>query len=213
MTKTISRASAGDLTLKQFTRITVLSQYREPGVKDKMANCICHCGKHFTASYSKVKLGQTRSCGCQGPAATVARLTTHGLRHTREYSSWCNMRDRCENPKCIAYPSYGGRGIKVCERWMSSAENFVADMGLCPRGLTLERIDVDGNYEPSNCRWATRLEQSRNKRNSIVVDYNGKRMNLADVADVAGVPYKNLRYRVKRGMTADAAVSLYQGIQ
>lgn len=198
--------------MKQFTRITVLSQYRDPGLKDKMANCICHCGKHFAASYSKVKLGQTRSCGCQGPAATVRRLTKHGLRNTHEYTVWCAMRDRCVNPRTAHYADYGGRGIKVCDRWMESAENFVADMGLCPNGLTIDRINVNGDYEPSNCRWATRTEQARNKRNSIMVEYGGRAMNLADVADVTGIPYPRLAYRVKRGMAAAEAVRLYQSI-
>ncbi len=196
--------------MKQYTRITVLSQYREPGVKDKMARCICHCGKHFSASYSKIKLGQTRSCGCQGRAATIRRLTTHGLRNTREYKAWCAMRERCNNQKAERYADYGGRGIQVCDRWANSAENFLADMGPCPDGLTLERNDVDGNYEPGNCRWATVTEQARNRRDSINVEYQGQTMNLADVADVSGVPYKRLLYRVKRGMAADDAVRLYQ---
>jgi hypothetical protein len=196
--------------MKQYTRITVLSQYREPGVKDKMANCICHCGKHFAASYSKIKLGQTRSCGCQRPAVTIRRLTTHGLRNTREYKVWCAMRDRCTNPRATHYADYGGRGITVCERWMHSVENFIADMGLCPDGLTLDRIDVNGNYEPGNCRWATTTEQARNRRDSIRVEYCGKTMHLADVAEATGVPYKRLLYRVKRGMAADDAVRLYQ---
>lgn len=196
--------------MKQYTRITVLSQYREPGIKDKMAKAICHCGKHFTASYSKIKVGQTRSCGCQGPAATIRRLTIHGLRNTYEYKVWCAMRERCNNPNAERYPDYGGRGIKVCDRWVESVENFVADMGLCPDGLTIDRIDVNGNYEPGNCRWATRAEQTRNKRNSIMVEYRGEKRNLADVAEMSGVPYERLRYRINNGMTADAAVRLYQ---
>ncbi|WP_371763367.1 hypothetical protein [Massilia sp.] len=198
--------------MKQYTRITVLSQYRETGVKDKMASCICHCGKHFAASYSKVKLGQTRSCGCQGPAATIRRLTTHGLRNTREYKSWCAMKARCCNSDDAAFPDYGGRGITVCARWIESAENFVADMGPCPDGFTIERNDVNGNYEPSNCRWASKKEQTRNKRNSIMVEYLGETKNLADVAELSGVPYERLRYRIERGMSADEAARLYQPI-
>lgn len=197
--------------MKQYTRITVLSTERVPGVKDKMAACICHCGKHFSASFSKVNLGQTRSCGCQGRAATRARLTTHGMRNTKEYAAWCNMRDRCANAEAQAYANYGGRGIKVCDIWMASVEQFIADMGPCPDGLTLERIDVNGNYEPGNCRWATVKEQNRNRRDSINVEFCGRTMNLADLAESTGVPYRHLRYRIKkRGMSADEAVRLYQ---
>jgi hypothetical protein len=196
--------------MKQHTRITVLSIARKPGAVEKMADCICYCGTHFSASASKVNRGQTRSCGCQRRVATIARLTTHGLRNTREYRAWCAMRDRCTNPKAQRYADYGGRGIKVCDRWRNSAENFATDMGPCPDGLTLERNDVNGDYEPGNCRWATVVEQNRNRRNSIIVTYQGRSMNLADVADASGIAYKRLMGRVKRGMSADDAVRACQ---
>lgn len=199
--------------MKQHTRITVLAAERIAGIKDKVAKCICHCGAHFAASLSKVNRGQTRSCGCMGRAATRARLTTHSMRGTPEYKVWSAMKDRCFRAQSEKYADYGGRGITVCDAWVTSFEAFIADMGPCPDGLTLERIDVNGNYEPGNCRWATTVEQNRNKRKSITVEYQGMTMNLADLAELTGIAYKRLRYRIRRGMSADAAVRLYQVAQ
>lgn len=190
-------------------RVTILSIESIPGARERMAKCICHCGTHFSASYSKVNLGQTRSCGCLKRAAKLARVK-HGMRNTKEYKVWWAMKNRCFRPLTKSYPNYGGRGITVCDLWKNSFENFIKDMGRCPEGLTLERNDVNGNYEPSNCRWATTTEQSRNRRNSIMVDYHGSCMNLADVADLTRVSYEFLKYRVKKGMAAEEAVRLYQ---
>ncbi|KLU37951.1 hypothetical protein AB595_04810 [Massilia sp. WF1] len=132
------------------------------------------------------------------------------MRGTKEYKAWSAMKDRCNREGSHAYANYGGRGIRVCAAWSDSFDAFYRDMGPCPDGLTLERDDVDGDYEPGNCRCATVKEQTRNRRDSINVEYQGRVMNLADVADASGAPYKRLLYRVKRGMSADDAVRLYQ---
>lgn len=194
--------------MEQFNGITVASIETVPGRRDRMANCICHCGTRFSAAASKVKSGHTKSCGCLKRAAGEAHFKTHGLKNRREYNVWCAMRDRCTNPNTKQYPNYGGRGIRVCDEWMVSVEAFLRDMGDCPKGLSLERVDTNGNYEPSNCRWATITEQNRNKRNSIMVTYRGVTKNLADLAEEVGLPYKKLRYRIKEGMAADVAVPM-----
>ncbi len=106
-----------------------------------------------------------RSCGCEWPERLSARNQKHGMYGTRAYEAWNGMLDRCRNPKLRFWSRYGGRGITVCERWLLF-ENFVADMGMPLPGLTLDRMDNDGNYEPSNCRWATRVQQRNNRSDS-----------------------------------------------
>ena len=131
------------------------------------------------------------------------------MRHSKEYGIWVSMRNRCSNPNVKAYANYGGRGIKVCDRWQSF-ENFYADMGARPDGMTLERIDNDGDYEPSNVRWATRAEQANNKRNNRLLSFDGVTKTLAQWADGLGVSHATLVMRLKQGWPIDKAVTLPQ---
>ena len=112
---------------------------------------------------------------------------------------------RCENPKAKNFPRYGGRGITVCERWRTSFEAFLSDMGSRPEGKTLDRIDNEGNYEPSNCRWATASEQQRNMRSNQWVEFNGERMIVTDWARRLGISHGTLRHRLARGWSVELA--------
>jgi len=135
---------------------------------DKYALYMCECGNSFESVVSAVKLGRTVSCGCK--RASRNNLATHEL-----YGTWKQMKERTSNPKHSYYPNYGGRGITVCDRWLS-IENFIKDMyPTFKEGLTIDRIDHDGNYEPSNCRWATRTTQSRNTRKLMSTNTSGYR--------------------------------------
>lgn len=119
----------------------------------------CVCGAVKSVHYECLRSGATRSCGCQ----TRSKSRTHGQSRTTEYITWQQMRQRCENPKNDRYADYGGRGIRVCKRWARFA-NFIADMGRKPRGASLDRRNNDGDYKPSNCRWATAKQQANNRR-------------------------------------------------
>lgn len=129
----------------------------------------------------------------------------HGYSGTREHATWLDMRNRCRNPKAHKYPKYGGRGIAVCERW-DSFENFLADMGPRPEAMTLDRINNDGNYEPGNCRWATRTEQSRNRggynyspdEDAKIREAVGRGMNFTQMAAFVGMSRESVRGRTYR---------------
>lgn len=126
---------------------------------------------------------------------------------TREYRAWINMRSRCKTPSANGYHRYGGRGITVCERWDNSFEAFIEDMGPRPSPKhSVDRIDVNGNYEPGNCRWATKQEQARNLTNNRIVTINGRRMTLAEAVEGAAVIYNTVLYRLRRGWKIEDAL-------
>lgn len=123
------------------------------------------------------------------------------------YNVWMSMKNRCRNPKAKAYADYGGRGISVCERWMSSFAAFAEDMGERPAGTSIDRIDNEGNYEPGNCRWATRREQQRNQRRAVFVWVDGVKHRAIELAELAGVKTDTILERAARGLPYDQVVS------
>jgi len=155
-----------DITNQRFGRLVAIRILRRDRTGIHWL-CACDCGQQSVTTASHLRRGHTRSCGCFRIDVVVNRSLRHGHSrpgaHSPTHQSWRAMQTRCDNPRGKCYELYGGRGIAVCDRWRVF-ENFLADMGERPEGLTLDRLDVEGNYEPGNCRWATVQEQNRNRR-------------------------------------------------
>lgn len=187
-----------DLTGKTFGLWTVLRRVENAGSPLRW-ECRCECGAEKTCDGSDLRRGKTVSCGCYRAAAQRLRATKHGNTKHPLYSRWKALVERCSNPKSISFERYGARGIRVCDRWLSF-ETFLEDMGAGHRaGLSIERIDNSGNYEPANCRWATAAEQARNTRRNVVVDTPSGKMTLLDACALFGVPYNRAADRYQRG--------------
>jgi hypothetical protein len=190
-----------DLTGLRFGRL-VADCLSDCIIKDgrRMWECRCDCGKTSIVRAGDLRGGKTQSCGC-GIAAgrlkgmRVRQAKAEMVHHKRAYHIWRSMVQRCTNPETQHFRHYGGRGIAVCERWKNSFKKFLADMGDPPVGLTLERNNNDGNYCPSNCRWATRKEQSRNTRRTVWVEFCGERIPLAVAAERLNIRLGTLHAR------------------
>lgn len=190
-------------------RLTILAITKKPSIKAEF-HCICECGNQkFIQIYNIVR---THSCGCYGKDFQK-KFKTHGQsgtpkQRTRAYKAWLYMRDRCKNTKSPKYKYYGGKGVKISNEWQSF-ENFFRDMGHPKEGMTLDRIDVNGNYEVSNCRWATMMEQGKNKTNNMYLSIGNEKIHLAEAARRFPVKMQTIWARIKKhGWTDRQAVGL-----
>lgn len=165
----------------------------------RMVRCRCDCGGEKTALVTNLRAGYTTSCGCVRLARAAAALTTHAMSDAPEYVAWMAMRKRCRDPNATCYHRYGGRGITVCEGW-HNFKNFISDMGPRPSPHhSIDRKDVNGNYEPENCRWATSEMQANNRRNNRFIAFQGETKTLAQWARALSIPYSKLKQRVRKG--------------
>lgn len=186
-----------DLSGKKFGEWTVTNE--------KFGNtykCVCSCGTEKIIQSQTIKRGASKSCGCKGKDW----CRRHGMEGTLTYNTWAAMKSRCLNPESNLYANYGGRGIKIHDSWHDFI-NFYKDMGDKPKGMSLDRIDPNGNYEPKNCRWASSKEQARNKRNTVYLEYNGERKPLAEWAEIMGIKRKIVEWRIKNGWSIDLALN------
>ena len=187
-----------DLTGKRFNRLVVVRFSHNQGHK-RMWECLCDCGKTTFVATCNLTSNRVKSCGCLKMEGLIQRSTTHNQRHTNLYEVWKTMRQRCGNPKNRAYHNYGGRGICVCNEWKSNFQSFYEwsmNNGY-KQGLTIDRIDVNGNYCPENCRWVNRRIQANNMRVNKLITYNGETDTLANWARRLNIKYGTLEGRLK----------------
>ena len=201
-----------DLTGKKFGRLTVNGFSHIDSSKKRCWLVTCDCGNEMTVIGRSMTSGNTKSCGCLNLEVLQDRMTTHGMSKSNAYNSWQKMKDRCLNPKNKDYRHYGGRGITFCKRWLKF-ENFLADMGEREKGLTLERDEVDGNYEPSNCRWITQAEQTLNARSNRMFTLNGKTAPASVHARDLGIKPATVLMRLHRGWDIKRALTAPIGPQ
>jgi hypothetical protein len=205
------RSMNNDLTGQRFTRWLVIDRAYTPSTKGSMWNCECDCGTLRVVSLSNLRGNLSKSCGCLHRERLGNRRRTHGMSQGKspEYAVWQNIKTRCTNKKRREYKNYGGRGIVMSPRWITSFENFLADVGKRPSPKhTIDRIDNDRGYEPGNVRWATRTEQNQNKRNSRLVTHDGVTKTVAAWARDLGFTSDFLYYRLfNRGMSFENAIS------
>lgn len=189
-----------DISGQKFGRLTAVSIVKRGG-KCIYWKCKCDCGKVVVLPALRFKYGNTRSCGCYRKEWMVNKFTKHGHAPASgaspEYGAWAGMKKRCTNPKTKFFRTYGGRGIKVCKKWINSFPNFLKDMGRKPSEKhSIERINNDGNYEPSNCRWAVDVEQCNNKRTNRFLKFRGEIHTVAQWSRILNIKRSTLSSRL-----------------
>lgn len=193
-----------DLNGRRFGRLTVVGLISHCG--RMYWHCLCDCGKYKPHRTNTLMTGEVVSCGCFLSELTSSRSWKHGLVGTRIHSAWDGMMERCHNIRGRDYANYGGRGISVCEKWRN-VENFLADMGHPPIGLSIDRIDNNRGYEPGNCRWATGKEQSRNRRTNYIIVFNGESGCIAHWSEKTGIKSGVISARIKAGWSVDKTMT------
>lgn len=184
-----------DLTGRKFSKLTVISKGKANNNGSITWLCSCDCGRDTITAGSLLIKGATRSCGClKGEHSTI-----HGMSHTRLHDIWQGMIQRCTDKNAINFLAYGGRGITVCDKWLHSFVAFYNDMKSSYNpSLSIDRIDNNGNYEPSNCKWSTRKEQCNNTRRNHSLTFKGETLNICQWAEKLGMTYQSLSDRINK---------------
>jgi hypothetical protein len=189
-----------DLIGNKFGRLTVIDRAITHNRQYKWI-CKCDCGKEVSVFSGSLTRGLTTSCGCYQKECATANATKHGYHKTRTYNSYLNILSRCYDKKSARYYRYGGRGITVCDRWLGNGGfiNFLEDIGKAPKDRQIDRINNDGNYEPENCRWATKKEQANNKSTNVFLTYSGITRTISGWAEQIGIKASCLYARKRCG--------------
>lgn len=199
-----------DLTGQEFDNLEVIEFAGYASNGNAKWKCKCKCGRFKDIASWQIINRATRSCGCLRDNALRAMRTTHRDGNSTEHRIWSNIMTRCYNPKCAAYRWYGGRGIEACDRWRgdSGYQNFLSDVGRRPGPeYTLDRINHNGNYEPSNVRWATVKQQARNRRSNRMIEHDGRCLSVAEWAEILGVRSGSLLQRINSGWSIERALT------
>lgn len=199
-----------DLSGKRFGRWLVVDRAENRCGRSHW-NCVCKCGATASVAACSLTLGKSVSCGCFNVEGTIERCLTHGHANggngTRTYNCWRNMKARCTNPKNHKWPDYGGRGITICDKWFAF-DGFLADMGECPTNHSIDRIDVNGNYTPDNCRWANPTEQANNQRDNTRLTLNGVTRTVSEWSRATGIQHTTILQRINRsGWSVERALT------
>lgn len=198
-----------DISGNKYNRLTVIKLSINKRGKCLLWECVCECGNYKIAAAPDLKCGKTKSCGCLNREILVDRNTRHGKSNTRIYNIWAGMIKRCTNPQSKYYHLYGGRGIKVCDRW-TKFSLFYEDMknGYSDE-LSLDRYpNNDGHYEPGNTRWATCSEQANNKRSNHLLEFNGEKHTISVWSEKIGISSRLIEERIRRGWPPQKAITL-----
>lgn len=195
-----------DMVGKTFGALTVIGLHSSNRGKRKW-NCLCVCGNTATPLTANLTRGNTTNCGCIGRQNRIKAKTTHGMYGTPEYRAWSRAKRRCNSPSVYRFDRYGGRGIKMDPRWENDFAQFFADMGKCPPGFEIDRIDNDGPYAPGNCRWTSHLDQTNNRSSNRYVEWKGERLSHAALARKEGIDYHAFRSRLYAGWSLEKAVT------
>ena len=199
-----------DLTGKRFNMLVVMRLSEINKRHHCVWECLCDCGKTSLVETANLKSGNSKSCGCLVASKLRTMRLTHGRSRTSEYGAWSRMISRCYDDNLSDFHRYGGRGIVVCDRWRYSFQAFLDDMGPRPSAShSIDRYpDNNGNYEPSNCRWATKCQQARNRRTNKVIEFNGESKTICEWAEHFNLRYHFLYQRLFRGWAFEEAVGL-----
>lgn len=196
-----------DLTGQRFGRLVVLKRSDNIGKKPAWV-CKCDCGNEKIVTGGNLKSGHVSSCGCLWddvvPQNNKEINTRHGETNTKLHKTWVNMRYRCNNPNCKSYKNYGGRGISICDEWDSyeAFRDWALSNGF-DHGLSIDRIDVNGNYEPSNCRWVSTKTQNNNTRKNHYLTCNGQRHTIQEWSEITGINWTTIKARLDMGWTVE----------
>ena len=196
-----------DITNQKFNMLLAIKRVKNEKATGAKWQFLCDCGNLKEMMGQPVRLGLVKSCGCATKEYISKSSIKHGEISHHLYSIWKGIMQRCYKKNNKDYLNYGGRGIKVCDDWKISPSKIEKDLGVRPKNNTLERINVNGNYEPSNCKWATLLEQGANKRNNIKFCINGENLHFSEICRRYNIKESTLRNRLNLGMSIEMAIS------